>query len=529
MKVDTFLLKGKTDEQARQVAALIKNEVTSERTARGVNLSKNFDMYEGIHAPYFTRRLNEDDQIFKYRKDNAVIVNHIKFTVDLSAKYLYGKASKIVRKFSKKNKETHKKMLGILTDAKMDKFWYEAARKCAVGGEVLARLVAVDKLTGQQPGSVSTETTYPQPMLYDPRNFFVKRNPWGNLVAVVIEYDATDYVTTKVEKITELVTSDSRWMWSNKSDSPFLSAFVGTSYVPTVGTTVSGTGIFTDNKYALNDEFVHLFNDEDRRSDIEDILNLNIALDEGLTDKKHFFGRHGWPQLVTEVSLENVANSPNRIWEISSDFDDGKSWDKRLGFLTWDGKMEDHQTHLKYLERSIFVLSSTAAISTGDLEAIGQLRSGAALITAHSVAIHKTEAKQIVWETNEQQMYRAMASFYAKIRNSKLEVEFPELDVSIRYPKDFVPGAELERKQIHQLELNSHLKPLADILYEEYGSLTEDEIAEKRAMIIKDSEEIVDSARKFLTDEKKEEGPKGVRGKSGSSSQKSSEQKPKVS
>ncbi len=511
---DNFKLSGKDVGQAQAVAEAVVNEVTNERVTRGIDFTKNWDMYNARHAQYFKPRMNEDAQIFKYRKENPVVVNLIKFTVDLAARYLYGRASKVARKFSK-TPATNKRMLDLVKQSDIQGFLLDASKKASIFGEVTARIVAVDALTGLQPGDKSTETTYPQPILLDPMNTFVKRNRWNKIVAVVMRYKTQDYATSKVKSITELVVEDSRWLWSDEAAVP-----PGQTFSLSGSTVIDDKGRKQPNTYRLSDEFVHLPNNQERLSDIEDIIDLNISLDEAQTDKKHFFNKHGWPQLISEVSLEDVQYSPNKIWEIKVDDDSNKKVTDRLGFLTWDGKMEDHAKFVKNLERQIMILSNTAAISTGDLEAIGQLRSGAALITAHSVAIHKTQAKQIIWERNEINLFKAMANFDSYLQGTKVQSRYADLDIVIWFPKDFVPGAEHERAQINQIMFNSHLKPLREILWEDTPNADEELIEAKYKEIMQDSVDVVDSTREFISEAKEA----GATGKSGTSTQKSKEQ-----
>lgn len=519
MLLDNFKLKGQGADVAKNVAQAVVNEITQERLAKGINLVKNWDMYNAKHSKYFMPRKDEAADIFAYRQDNAVVENLVGFSVNLSARYLYGRASKVVRKYSK-DKNTQKRMAELAKLIELDNFLLDCAKKAPIFGKQPIRLVPVDKLTKMQPeGGKSTKTTYPHPIQLDPLNSFIKRNKWGKIVAAVIRYRSTDWAKNEVNEITELIVEDSRWMWKDTGN--IAAAFQSLAINPT---SMVGAGDFVrqPNTVPLAYEFVDMINNPDEVSDIEGIMDLNIALDEALTDNKHFYSRHGWPQLVTEVSLKEAAKNPNYIWEITPDSDDGKKVLDRLGFLTWDGKMTDKKEFVENLERMIFILSNTAAISTGDLKAIGQLRSGAALITAHSVAIHKTEEKQIIWEQNEKKLFQALANYDSYLQGEKVESRYRDLDPVIRFSRDFVPGAEAERAQIQQMELNSHMKPLRDILQEKYPDADEETIEEKYKEILKDSEEIVDSLRKFETEQT------GVSGKSGTSMKKSKEQtKPK--
>ena len=536
MLADKFNLAGVNEKIARDTASAIIREVQGERTLRGENYITNWDMYQNRHEKYFKQRLDEPENILKYRKDNAIKSNLCGFTVDLSAKYLYGKASKIVRNFSEKNKDTDKKIRKVLENVHIESFLLDAAKKAAVYGETTVRLVPVDSVTGEQVNDVSTENSYPHPILMEPIRTFVKCNKWGKIAAVVSLYFSQDYATNQKYSIIELVVSDSRWTWRSKGAIDLysfgnLKSLGAEPLFSEAELVVNGVA----NNYALEDEFIHFPNNDDLRSDLVDIIDLNIALDEALTDKQHFFQKHGWPQLVSEVSLENVTYSPNKIWEVIPDVDDKKKVLDRMGFLTWDGKMEDHAKFIKNLERNIMILSNTAAISTGDLEAIGQLRSGAALITAHSVAIHKTEAKQIVWERNEEKLFWAIARMDSYLHNEKVGGRYPDLDPCIKFPKTFVPGAEMEEAQIHQMELNSHTKALSDIIQEKYGDLDPDEVEAKKSEILEDARSIVDSVREFISvtagtsQDSGSSNTGNAKGKSGTSSQKSAEQKPKAS
>ncbi len=502
MLLDSFKLNGKDQKAALTVAETVVREELSARIQRGEDFQRNHELYNGEHAKHFRRKLDESDELFKYRKDNAVVDNLCAFTVNLSSKYLYGKASKVVRQFSK-DQDTNQSLIDLTYDkVHIDSFFLEAATQTSIYGEQLVRLIPVDAETKLQVTELSQPNTYPHPILLDPRFTFCKVNLYGKLEAVVMFYDAIDYTTGISTCVMELIVDDSRWTWKSASSWSYNfgnTLKLGMQNIPffKAGTQSATTVTTEENPFILSQEFVLFVNNDARKSDVIDIAELNISLDEALTDKRHFFQRHGWPQMVTSVDLRNVEKSPNKIWEVATDFaDDQKVMDK-FGFLTWDGKQDTQQVYVENLERMIMILSNTAAISTGDLKAIGQLRSGAALITAHSVAIHKTEAKQIVWERNEKDFYRALVNYDSYLHGTKPDVRYKEFKVYIRFPKDFVPGAELDRVSIQNMQFSGHLKPLKDILLEDYGNLTEKELNEKRDEIIADSTEVIDSARLF--------------------------------
>ncbi len=303
---------------------------------------------------------------------------------------------------------------------------------------------------------------------------------------MVIQDEYTDYtsgVNGRRHKTLELIVGDSRWFWDDYEDS---------SFSPTK-LTASST-----NLYELNEEFVLAINNDAHIDDVQDILGLNIQMDEVLTDNANFFARHGWPQLVSSVDLRGVKNTPQHVWQIESDGPQDKIQDK-LFFLQWDGRMVEAHTFVQYLESLIFKVSCTARVATGDLEAIGQLRSGPAIVTAHSPSIQKTQEKQVVWGDNERRLLQAIAKFDSKIHGQAVDTRYKELDISINFPRDFVPGEELVRAEVQQIQVNSHIRTFRDLIRENHPEFSETEVDEYYDEIMSDSHDVVDSEREFIS------------------------------
>jgi predicted MarR family transcription regulator len=166
MLVDNFKLAGASEGTARDVANAVVNEIIQDRKRKNIDLEKNWEMYQGHHTQYFKQRINEDNAIFEYRKKNAVTVNYVDFTIDLSARYLYGRASKILRKYSE-NAQTQKRMTELARKVELDTFCLNASKKAATFGKQTARLVPVDALTGLQPVGRTTKTCYPKQLGQD--------------------------------------------------------------------------------------------------------------------------------------------------------------------------------------------------------------------------------------------------------------------------------------------------------------------------------------------------------------------------
>jgi hypothetical protein len=328
-------------------------------------------------------------------------------------------------------------------------------------------------------------------------------NPYGKLTAVVMESQFTDYLDgERTVVVMELVTNDSRWVWHDEK-----------------------LQVAEVNRYTLRDEFILQKNNPQRIDSVQDMLKLQTALNECMTDNKYFFAKHGRPQLVSSVDLSNVIGKGDTVWEISMEDDETKKVMDQLGFLVWDGKMEASKEHALELQSALFKVASTAAISTGDLKGIGNLRSGAALITAYAPSIQKALEQQIIWAVNEENLAFAIASFDSLIHSTTVEARFPELDFTMRFPKESgVPGEEIINAEVRQININSHLKTFHELVQDEHPKFSKAEVDEYVGQIIKDSREVADATRAFeqLGGDEGEGGDS--KNKTKSSSKKSNEQ-----
>ncbi len=485
--------------EPKAIASGITKKVETERTEKNIYVDKHWDFYNGNQARWFIQRHGEDNQQFLRRKEKAVITNYIRFIVDLDTKFLYGRPYKIGRQYGN-NKQTQERFVEINKRININSLMLEAKRSAAIFGEQGFRLIALDKTTEEQVtiSSKMSENVYPHPVPLDPRKTFFLLNPYGKVSAVVIKGDYVDYTTDQKKETLELIVSDSRWYWE---DDKLVSA--------------------EKNKYSLREEFILMKNNGQRIDNIQDAIPLQTTLNELITDNAYFFARHGRPQLVSSVNLEHVIDKDNRVWQVDVNDDENIKVLDKLGFLVWDGKMEAAFEHKKEIESSILKISSTAAISTGDLKGIGQLRSGAALITAHSPSVQKAQEQQLVWSYNEERFAYAVAAFDSRLRNQSVESRYKDLNFQILFPRDSgVPGEELMGVEIGQIEINSHLSTLEDKIKDRHPDFTDDEVIEYRDKIIADSRELADATRVFESVQP-EEGSSG----NGSSAKKSGEQK----
>ena len=484
---------------ALSIAAAVRKEVEASRATKNIKPDMHWDFYHGFQEKYFVQRAKEPKDVFQNRKNYAKTTNYIRFVVDLDTRFLYGRPNKIGRYYGE-NKKTEDRMAAINKLNHIDNLQMEAKRQASIFGEQGHRLIPVDKRTGSQVEANTSmgPNVYPHAVPLDPRSTYFLLNPFGKPIAVVMVWKYTDYVDeSRTVEVTELVTDDSRWKWHDDA--------------------LQESSL---NKYLLSEEFVLQKNSAESIDTVQDMLVLQTDYNECLTDNSYFFQRHGRPQLVSSVDLSAVIGQDNMVWEIKTDDEaSGKILDQ-LGFLVWDGKMEAAMEHLDKLEAKLFKVSSTASISTGDLEGIGNLRSGAALETAHSPSIQKSKEQQIIWAENEENLANAIVAFDARIHGKSVEDAFPEYSFEMKFPADSgVPGSEILNAEVKQIGLNSHFTTLKDIIREDNPKFTKEKVDAYYNEIIEDSSTLVDALREFKT----EEAPASSSG--GSSQKKSAEQK----
>jgi len=464
------------------VAGAVVKTVKNQRVDNVVNMDKSWDFYQGAHAKYFIQRRNEPTDVYNWRKTNIVKPNYCKFLINLQAKYAYGRNAKIRRQFTleEAKSRTEDRLRRLDQIIGYQALMMKIKRFSGLFGEQTVRLCPVDENTGDLLTAKANQSTYPQPVLLDPRHTFVLKNQWGRITAVVVEDSYTDYVEgTKVATV-ELIVSDARFFFRD--------------------------GKLTEssiNQWDLNSEFVSFINNDLMKDDLQDVMDLQIKLNEALTDASHFYEFQSYPQMVAKLDLSDVVKSAGYIWEISGDLE-GKIKDS-IDYLTWDGAMADARKYQKDLEAHMFKIASTAPIATGDLEGIGQLRSGAALITANAPSIQKAQEAYVTWWRNEYNFFKALTTMDSFYHGQPVDTRFPKLNIDIHFPEDFVPGEDLIREEIHAMSMNAHTTTIRDVARSRHPEKTEEEITEYRKEIIEDSMDLTDKKHHFVSEKTGEE------------------------
>jgi hypothetical protein len=123
-------------------------------------------------------------------------------------------------------------------------------------------------------------------------------------------------------------------------------------------------------------------------SDLRDVLGLNRALNERLSDQADLIRYHADPPVVfTGVSEHtDLAVGPGTVWDLPADAD--------VKLLEWQGTAPAVADHLDRLLRAIFEVSETPRTAFGDS---GRLLSGVALETELRPLIQKTLRKRVNW------------------------------------------------------------------------------------------------------------------------------------
>ncbi len=123
-------------------------------------------------------------------------------------------------------------------------------------------------------------------------------------------------------------------------------------------------------------------------SDLRDVLPLNRALNERMSDQADLIRYHADPPVVFKGVSEHtdLAVGPGTVWDIPADAD--------VRLLEWQGAAPAVGDHLDRLLRSIYEVSETPRTAFGDS---GRLLSGVALETELRPLIQKTLRKRVTW------------------------------------------------------------------------------------------------------------------------------------
>ena len=123
-------------------------------------------------------------------------------------------------------------------------------------------------------------------------------------------------------------------------------------------------------------------------SDLRDLIGLNRALNERMSDQADLIRYHADPPVVFRGVSDHtdLAVGPGTVWDIPADAE--------VKLLEWQGTAPAVGDHLDRLLRAIYEVSETPRTAFGDS---GRLLSGVALETELRPLIQKTLRKRVTW------------------------------------------------------------------------------------------------------------------------------------
>jgi hypothetical protein len=123
-------------------------------------------------------------------------------------------------------------------------------------------------------------------------------------------------------------------------------------------------------------------------SDLRDLIGLNRALNERMSDQADLIRYHADPPVIFRGVNEHtdLVVGPGTVWDIPADAD--------VRLLEWQGPAPAVGDHLDRLLRAIYEVSETPRTAFGDS---GRLLSGVALETELRPLIQKTLRKRVIW------------------------------------------------------------------------------------------------------------------------------------
>lgn len=464
---------------------------------------KRWDFYYGDpQRRYLPRFPGEDELEHANRIDSAIIENHCGKTSDVLVGYLYGQPnseSRVTVRAVDDNGEIVEKIqkllkLNIWRYNDIDSFRIDLALMASVCGYAVIHKEFVDKRTMLPfPPKTSKEEkkkwgtirydlwdsvdTMPIPKI-SPKGEVYPRQ----LGAVIRMYTADNFSGNRfIDRI-----NDKRYSVEDRLEYFDDKTFQRLTINDGIVTTDSSETITEANPYKdIKIPFTVFRNYGDPmylegESDIANMLSMQSALNEVMTDDKATISYHSFPILV----LTHGAKMPNNfIRKVNSALEmDG---DSEAKYLTWENVLDASAAFKENIRTNMTVVSGVSQLSRGNATGVGQVRSGAGLKTLFQADINAIGLKIPHFKKAEKELV------YSTIQMWEMETgeEMGEFVCEVEFPEDFVGLDKLIQAQTEQIEITQGIESIRNVVKERHPEVT--------------SEEDIDAIVKEAMDEKK--------------------------
>lgn len=487
-------------------------QVSGDWSARKMEMLKRWDFYYGApQRNYLSRFGGEDDYEYVTRLESATIENHCGKTCDVLVGYLYGQPnskSRILVRAEDENGDIVEKVqrflqFNVWKNNDIDSFRIDTALMASVTGYGIVHLEFVDSRTMLPfPENTSKEDkkkygtirydlydsvdTIPIPYVSPSGECYPRK--LGSILRTYSRDDASgvrylDQLRDKRFKMEDIV--------EYFTDTTFERRVIESAMV---GGDSDKSTVNMKNPYgSISIPFVVFRNYGDPmflegESDIANMIPLQTALNEIMTDDKACISYHSFPILKF---LKNAKMPTNFIRKVNSGIEFEGEGDAE--YLTWENVLEASDKFKDKLRSSMTVVSGVSQISRGNASEIGQIRSGAGLKTLFQADINAIGLKIPHFKRAERELV------YATTKMWEMETgeEFGDFVCHVEFPDDFVGLDELLKAQVNQIDLQEGVASIREIVKAKHPeAISEDEISSFISEMIAEKKKIAENEAK---------------------------------
>jgi hypothetical protein len=218
-------------------------------------------------------------------------------------------------------------------------------------------------------------------------------------------------------------------------------------------------------------------------SDLDQMITLQTALNEGINDDKNAIEYHSFPLLL----LTGGGKLPsNFIRKVNSGLELDTGQDAK--YLTWNNVLGASKAFKDDIRKQMTVVSGVSEISRGSSDAIGQVRSGAGLKILFQADINAIALKIPYFREAEIKLALSTLDMWTAETGESFG---DDLYVEVDFPEDFVGLDELLKAQIRQIDIADGVSTIRDAIRSNLpNASSEDEIDQKVKEVIAEKQKL---------------------------------------
>lgn len=442
-------------------------------------IARNWDFYLGRQEAYLLQREGETSE--EYARRPKIITNVTGLALDTKASYLYGVP--VSRRLTSTVGDFAPRMDAVWQATRMRRFMGQVATEALVSGNayICPRWYGRDQEVLWDESERLRYVLWPSdfvfPLLDESDRTLVRGYVYryvfdastGDRQAVDDMGMGTMYTRLRdiwgdKHEYVHLVTDERWFVWIDGVRQPQLELDGGINpygRVPVV--------------HVVNREIPHI---AEGKSDVDDLVGLQSQINDRLSDVAEVVAYHAAPILQgRNVKAKTLTKGARRFFG----FVEPPGQKAGFEYVTYDSAMPSAQLLLNHLFTEFSKVSRVPPTALGNLEELGNLTSGRALMVMYGPLLADIESKRVLYEEAEQQLVRATARVLG-YHLHRDPTHYGEPDVQVRWRAGIVPQDPLEQTAVFQAQRSLNVVSTREMLRHLYPLLPDSRNAADEAL-----------------------------------------------